>query len=115
MKKPREYLQDILSHIRAVADFTTGGYDDFLADLKTQFAVIRAYEIIGEAAKRLPAELRDMNPQIDWRKLISFRDFLAHNYDEIILEFVWQAVGDLPYLKVAVEGLLQSLDEKEAE
>jgi uncharacterized protein with HEPN domain len=71
--------------------------------------VVRAYEIIGEIAKRLPQALRDENPQIDWRRLMGFRDFLAHNYDEIILEFVWKAVEDLPNLRAAVEAVLVNL------
>lgn len=67
------------------------------------------YEVVGEIVKRLPADLRQANPQIDWRKLAAFRDFLAHNYDEIILEFMWQAAEDLPVLQNAVEAVLASL------
>lgn len=78
-------------------------------DQKTQYAVIRAYEVIGEIAKRLPQSLRDAHPEIDWRKLIGFRDFLAHNYEEIILEFVWAAVEDAPSVRAAVAALLASL------
>lgn len=115
MKAPHEYLQDMLDNLAALADFTKDGRDAFFDNLKTQFAVIRAYEVIGEAAKRLPVDLRHANTQIDWRKLIGFRDFLAHNYDEIIVEFVWQAVEDLPRLKAAIENLLQSLNTENGE
>ncbi|MBZ0308015.1 MAG: DUF86 domain-containing protein, partial [Anaerolineae bacterium] len=79
------------------------------ADEMIQFAVIRVYEVIGEIVKRLPADLREDNPQIDWRKLAGFRDFLSHNYDEIILEFIWQVVEDLPTLREAVEAVLINL------
>lgn len=109
MKDAREYLQDILDNLRLIENFTTDGYEGFIADEKTHYAVIRAYEIIGELAKRLPADLRDNNPQIDWRKLMGFRDFLAHNYQELILELVWAAVKDLPDLLNLIETLLHKL------
>ncbi|NUQ05605.1 MAG: DUF86 domain-containing protein [Anaerolineae bacterium] len=51
-----------------------------------------------------PTEFRDSHAEINWRKLIGFRDFLAHNYEEIILEFVWAAVEDLPELRTVVRA-----------
>jgi len=48
---------------------------------------------------------------VDWRKLITFRDFLAHNYDEIALRYIWAAVEGLPTLRAAIEGILAALDE----
>jgi uncharacterized protein with HEPN domain len=57
----------------------------------------------------LPADIRNAHSEIDWRRLISFRDFLAHNYKEVILEFVWEAVKDIPPLRERVEHILQSL------
>jgi len=77
-------------------------------------AVIRAYEVVGEIVKRLPQSLKDANPQINWKKLIGFRDFLAHNYEEVILQYVWNAVEDLPNLRAAVEAMLASLPDDEA-
>ncbi len=113
MKDNRPYLNDLLEYLQAVEAFPRDGRDAFMSDLKTQLAVIRAYEVVGEIAKRLSGTLRDANPQIDWRKLIGFRDFLAHNYEEIILEFVWEAVEDLPNLRTLFETLLASLPEDE--
>jgi uncharacterized protein with HEPN domain len=75
----------MLEYLDHVKDFTREGREVFMADRKTQMAVIRAYEVIGEIAKRLPDELREANPQIDWRRLVTFRDFLAHNYDRVVL------------------------------
>ncbi|MBK9125442.1 MAG: DUF86 domain-containing protein [Chloroflexi bacterium] len=89
--------------------YTVEGRDRFLSDEKTQDAVIRNYEIIGEVAKRLSSAVRDSAPEIDWKQLIGFRDFLAHNYDEIIIDFVWEAVADLPDLRERIEKLIQSL------
>ena len=106
MKDETVYVKDLLAHVQRISQFTVEGKDTFLKDAKTQFAVIRAYEVIGEIAKRLPQSLRDSNPSINWRRLIGFRDFLAHNYEEVILEFVWKAVEDLPNLQAAIEVLL---------
>jgi uncharacterized protein with HEPN domain len=115
VKDETVYLEDLLTYIQRISQFTVEGKDSFLKDEKTQFAVIRAYEVIGEIAKRLPQNLRDSNPNINWRQLIGFRDFLAHNYEEIILEFVWKAVEDLPNLQTAFEVLLAALTSDDTE
>lgn len=109
MNDPRDYLQDMLEYLDNANAFTADGRAAFMSDIKTQYAVIRAYEVIGEIAKRLPLTLRDYNPQIDWQKLITFRDFLAHNYQRVILNNIWAAVEDLPNLRAAVAALLASL------
>jgi uncharacterized protein with HEPN domain len=108
-KTTRAYINDILEYLDKPSSFTRAGRDAFYADEMAQLAVIRVYEVIGEIAKRLPSDVRDRNPQIDWRKLAGFRDFLSHNYDEIILAFVWQTIEDLPSLSMAVQALLDTL------
>lgn len=108
-KSAHQYLRDILLYLDKIVLFTSNGRDEFFADEKTQFAVIRAYEVVGEIVKRLPAEARDNYPQVDWRTLAGFRDFLAHNYDEIVLKFVWQAVTDINVLRASVQKTLDSL------
>lgn len=105
-KSVQGYLKDMLEYLEKISRFTENGYDAFSTDDKTQLAVIRAYEVIGEIVKRLPGDFRADNSQIDWRKLAGFRDFLSHNYDEILLAFVWNAVEDLPDLHVKVQTLL---------
>jgi uncharacterized protein with HEPN domain len=109
MTDSRSHLHDMLEYLDNISAFTTDGSAVFMSDLKTQYAVIRAYEVIGEIAKRLPATLRDNNPQIDWQTLITFRDFLAHNYQRVILNNIWAAVEDLPNLRANVAALLASL------
>jgi uncharacterized protein with HEPN domain len=111
-KTNADYLRDLLQELDDVAAFTVDGKAAFMDDVKTQKAVIRSYEVAGEICKRLPADLREANPQIDWRKLITFRDFLAHNYELIALRFVWTAVEDLPMLRDAVEAMLANLVEE---
>jgi uncharacterized protein with HEPN domain len=113
MKSQRAYLRDLLDYLQRVQDFTAAGKEAFLTDEKTQFAVIRAYEVIGEIVKRLPLDFRDNYPQVDWKRLTGFRDFLAHNYEELILEFVWDAVEDVPNLRTAVEAMLLDLPNDE--
>lgn len=111
-KTATDYLRDMLRELDDIASFTSAGKQIFLLDAKTRKAVIRSYEVVGEIAKRLPADLRQRDTQINWQKLIGFRDFLAHHYEEVILENVWSAVEDLPNLRTAVEILLEGIDEE---
>lgn len=109
--KPRDYLSDAISYLERILRYTADGQDAFLEDERTQDAVIRVYEVVGEIAKRLPQDIRHKAPQIDWRKIIGFRDFLAHNYNEVILDFVWNAVEDAPRLLTLLKTLIESLAE----
>lgn len=115
MKNVKNYLQDLLIELSDVATFTADGHEKFMQDRMAQKAVIRCYEVIGEISKRIPSEVRDTYPQIDWRKLTGFRDFLSHNYDMVILENVWQAIEDVANLRNAVEAMLSELDASETE
>lgn len=67
---------------------------DFRNDEKTQYAVIRCLEIIGEAAKRIPEEFRQGHPDIPWRSMAGMRDRLIHGYDVVDSEIVWVTVRD---------------------
>lgn len=79
-------------------------------------AVIRNFEIIGEAAKRVPEAYRRGHSQIPWRLMAGFRDVLIHAYEGIDLQRVWQIVRqDLPVVKEAIEKLLPPLEELEKE
>jgi uncharacterized protein with HEPN domain len=98
-KTPSDYLRDMLRELDDIAAFTASGRATFMTDTKTRKAVIRSYEVLGEIAKRLPEDLREATPELDWRRLIGFRDFLAHHYEEVILESIWVAVEDLPNLR----------------
>lgn len=111
MRTSRQYLRDLLANIETIETFTREGESEFRSDLKTQFAVIRAYEIMGEIVKRLPYDLLAQQPQIEWQDIKEFRDFLAHNYDRVQLKIVWGAVQKLPELKTAVLALIAALPE----
>jgi uncharacterized protein with HEPN domain len=114
MKPPRdcrEHLADILNAAQKALDFVAGmSYEDFLADDKTIYAVIRALEIIGEAAKRIPPDLRDLHPQVPWRSMAGIRDKLIHNYVNVHPEVVWRTVTeDLPPLLPMLRRVLEEI------
>jgi len=93
-----DLLNDIQEAIRRIINYTAGmSYETFLADIKTQDAVIRNLEIIGEATKNLSERLRLKNPLIPWKNMSSVRDRLIHHYFGVNLDIVWQIVTvDLP-------------------
>ena len=85
-------IEDILEACHRVADYIAG-YDlsRFEEDYKTQDAVIRQFEIIGEAVKHLPEEVTLQEPGIPWRQFAGFRDVLAHSYFAVDLTVLWEA------------------------
>lgn len=99
------YSRHILKAIEGIVTFTQGlTFEDFKNDLKTQFAVTRELEIIGEVAKRLSEKFKEEHSHIPWRKISGMRDFLIHDYTEIDLKEVWKAViEDVPELAKELE------------
>lgn len=115
-KDPRVYLAHILECAQKIERYTKGGERKFLKDTMTQDAVIRNFEIIGEAAKRVPDAYRRRHPEILWRLMAGFRDVLIHAYEGIDLKRVWSIVRyDLPKVKNAIEAILPPLQELEKE
>lgn len=109
MRSLRDRLNDLLLQLNDVEAFTKEGHDAFLRDRKTQNAVARCYEIIGEIVKQLPAEMLEKHPQIAWQDIKGFRDFLIHSYHRVDYNFLWAAVEDVPNLKTAVQSLLDEI------
>jgi uncharacterized protein with HEPN domain len=82
-------------------------YSEFETDFRTNFAVVRALEIIGEAAKRLPTSLREQYPEIPWRGMAGMRDRIIHGDDTLDLQIVWDVVmQDIPEIKPRIQEIL---------
>ena len=108
---PRDYkqqLDDILQAITFIREYVKDmDYKAFEADRKTQDAVIRNLEIIGEAARIIPDEVRDKAAQIQWYKIIALRNILIHEYFGVNLKIVWDVVRNkLDALESACRKLL---------
>lgn len=94
----QEFLDDIREALQRITRYVAGvTYTSFVADTKTQDAVIRNLEILGEATKRLSEELRARYPAVPWRSMAKARDRLIHHYFGVNLDIVWQiATVELP-------------------
>ena len=110
-REQRDYLEDIREAAQAARSFVEGmDREAFVADRKTVFAVVRALEIVGEAAKRVPEPLRKRYPDVPWRAMAGIRDKLIHDYMSVNLEVVWKTViEDLPALLPLLQRVLDDL------
>ncbi len=113
MKKPNnaDRLRHILDAVEKIERYLQG-YDKqtFQADEKTQDAVVRQMEIIGEAATNLTRDLRSENPQVEWQFATAMRNRLIHGYFEVDAEIVWNTTqNDLTVLKKQIEQVLENL------
>ncbi len=112
MRRELAYLDDIIECIERVEKYLTGVDEPaFQTSQLLQDAVVRNLEIIGEAVKNLPEEVRQKQPQIDWRDITRMRDKLIHHYFRLNLQVVWAtATQDMAPLKTAVTALLNELE-----
>lgn len=115
-KDPRVYLAQILERIDRILEYTTEGKEAFLSDTRTQDAVIRNFEVIGEAAMRIPEQYRQGQPAIPWRELSGLRDVLIHQYEGVSIAEIWRIIErDLETLRKMIAAILPPLDELERE
>ena len=110
-KDPSLLLEDILERCdRIIKNLQVVSQEQFELDINLQDAVIRRFEIIGEATKRLPKAVRDRYPEVPWKLAMAFRDVLIHDYPEIIMNEVYRTgTRELPEFREQIRHILESL------
>ena len=108
MRDYKIYLKDILAAIKSIEEFVAGmNLEAFQTDDKTVSAVVRKLEIIGEAAKQIPEDMRQIHPGIPWKEMAGMRDKLIHFYFGVDHQLVWKAIRErLPRIKPEIEKML---------
>ena len=108
MKDDLVYIQHIRDAIDRILQYTEEGKQSFFADAKTQDAVIRNFQIIGEASKRVSDTFKDSNPSLPWRQMAGTRDRIVHEYMVVSLKMVWDIVeSELPDVRLTRESILR--------
>lgn len=104
-----QYLEHILESINDIQIFVKGyTKETFVNDKKTFNAVIRMFEVIGEATKRISLDFKKNNDNVEWKKMAGLRDVLIHDYESVDLDAVWNIVeSNLPQLKDQIEKFLK--------
>lgn len=104
-------LEDILDSCRKIKKYTKGmDFSLFFDDEKTVDAVVRNFEIIGEAANRIDAEFRNLHPEIEWNRIRGFRNRIVHEYFGIDYEIVWSIIEEkLENLILVISNLIDEL------
>lgn len=103
-----DYLDDMIEAMNKAEIFVEGlSYELFMANDQINFAVVRALEIVGEAARQIPQRVCTQYPQVPWSEMAGMRDKLIHGYDSVNLELVWQTVKNrIPLVKPVLQQLL---------
>ena len=106
----RLYCADILDSGNAIFEFVKGfSFEQFCKDRRTYSAVIREFEIIGEAVGKVPEELKRTRPDVEWQDIKDFRNLLTHEYFGVDLEIVWKIIeDDLPVLMDEIRQIMRT-------
>jgi len=106
-----DYLEDILEAIEKAEQFISGmSFQEFTEDDKTVYAVVRALEIVGEAAKKIPDDVRERHADLPWREMSGMRDKLIHDYFGVDEEVVWKTVQeDLQSVRGQIERMISEM------
>ncbi len=110
----RLFIKDIISAMESIEGFVEGmSLEELIQDDKTSSAVIRKFEIVGEATKRLPDELKEKYSEILWKRMAGMRDRLIHAYFGIDYKLVWEAIkAEMPSVKPKLQEILAELEGK---
>jgi len=107
VKEDRPYLEHIREAIQRIRSYTADGWEAFSRNTMAQDAVVRNFQVIGEATKQISEATRQRHPDIPWRQIAGFRDVLIHDYMGVNLRRVWNVIDQhLPQLEEAVDELL---------
>jgi uncharacterized protein with HEPN domain len=108
-RSPQLYLEDILQSTNKILRYLEDtDYEAFFADEMKFDAVMRNLQVIGEAVKKIPSEIQENYPLVEWRKIAGLRDIIVHAYFGLEDEIIWDVVTNkVPLLKIQVEVVLQ--------
>ena len=105
----RKKLRDILDAIEAIGAYSVSSYEQFLADTKTQDAILYNLIIIGEAANQISDDFQEQHHNIPWSAMIGTRNIIVHGYDQVKLQIVWRILQrDLENLKIEISEALMA-------
>lgn len=106
-RAPHILIGDMLEAVKRIQAYTEGmSFDDFMQDRKTADAVLPNLQVLGEAANRVPEEVREQANDIEWQRIIRSRHIVVHHYFGIDYEIVWRIVEvHLPPLHASLEVL----------
>ena len=111
MRDPKERLRDILEAISAIERYLHRGRQEFERDELLQGWVVRNLQIIGEAVRALPEDVRSLAPEVEWHRIVGMRNVLIHGYFDIDTGIVWTAASrDVLALRPHIEHLLKRLE-----
>ena len=106
------YLEDIIEHMNYAEEFIRDmTFDEFKSDKKTVLSVTKCIEVVGEATKHIPDQIRERYPESPWRDMAGIRDRLVHGYFKVDLSIVWTTVTiEFPELRSMLENVLADMD-----
>ena len=111
MSRDKDALLDILGMIKLIQRHGPADEEMLRDDVVRQAATLRWLEIIGEAANRVSAELKAAHPEIPWRGVVATRNLVAHGYDQVKLDIVWNVIrDDLPTLRQQIAAIVDELE-----
>jgi uncharacterized protein with HEPN domain len=109
-KDYKTYLSDILENIERAERFASNlSYDQLINDDKTCYAIVRCIEIMGEAARHIPDNIRNRYPEVPWKDIVGMRDIIVHSYSTIDYPTVWSTLkNNLPQLRKYISTIINS-------